>query len=46
MLNDYFEKGWNLSQPPLSDTGPADGGSIDEDNDLLFCRTEDIEFFY
>ena len=43
MLNNYFAKCWNLSQPPLSETSSDDIASTDDDNDLLFCSTEETE---
>ena len=42
MLNNYFAKCWNLSQPHQSSDDIA---STDDDNDLLFCSTEEIESF-
>ena len=45
MLNNYFAKCWNLSQPPLSETSSDDIVSTDDDNDLLFCSTEETESF-
>ena len=43
MLNNYFAKCWNLSQPPLSEISSDDIASTDDDNDLLFCSTEETE---
>ena len=45
MLNNYFAKCWNLSQPPLSETSSDDIASTNDDNDLLFCSTEETESF-
>ena len=45
MLNNYSAKCWNLSQPPLSETSSDDIVSTDDDNDLLFCSTEETESF-
>ena len=45
MLNNYFAKCWNLSKPPLSETCYDDIASTDDDNNLLFCSNEEIEFF-